>query len=48
MLLKSADDKSKRLRLLEDLQKASTVSASQKKWLRQELARIFHQQADGC
>ena len=35
MRLKSADDKSKRLALLEDLQK----SAQQKKWLREELQR---------
>jgi hypothetical protein len=40
MLLKSADDKSKRVRLLEDLQKASTLNASQKKWLREELSRL--------
>src|SRR5574337_243957 len=40
MLLKSADDKSKRLRLLEDLQKASTLDARQKKWLRDELMRL--------
>lgn len=40
MLLKSADDKSKRVRLLEDLQKASTLNALQKKWLREELSRL--------
>ncbi|MES2634458.1 MAG: nuclease-related domain-containing protein [Pseudomonadota bacterium] len=40
MLLKTADDKSKRLALLEDLQKSSWVDATQKKWLREELWRL--------
>lgn len=40
MLLKSADDKSKRLALLEDLQKSSVLDARQKKWLRDELGRF--------
>lgn len=39
MLLKSADDKSKRLALLEDLQKSQLLDAKQKKWLREELLR---------
>ncbi len=37
MLLKSADDKSKRLALLEDLQRSPLLDFSQKKWLRDEL-----------
>lgn len=40
MLLKSADDKSKRLTLLEDLQKSQLLDFSQKKWLREELMRV--------
>ena len=39
MLLKSADDKSKRLALLEDLQKSAQLDAQQKKWLKEELQR---------
>jgi hypothetical protein len=39
MLIKSADDKSKRLTLLEDLQKSSLLDIKQKKWLREELMR---------
>lgn len=39
MLLKSADDKSKRLTLLEDLQKSPYLDFEQKKWLRDELQR---------
>ncbi len=39
MLLKSADDKSKRLALLEDLHKSSYLDFEQKKWLRDELQR---------
>ena len=39
MLLKSADDKSKRLALLEDLQKSPFLDFQQKKWLREELQR---------
>jgi hypothetical protein len=39
MLLKSADDKSKRLTLLEELQKSTHLDLSQKKWLRDELQR---------
>lgn len=38
-VLKSADDKSKRLALLEDLQKSPRLDARQKKWLREELGR---------
>jgi hypothetical protein len=40
VLLKSADDKSKRLALLEDLQKSALLDARQKKWLREELSRF--------
>lgn len=40
MLLKSADDKSKRLALLEDLQKSPLLDMKQKKWLREELGRF--------
>lgn len=40
MLIKSADDKSKRLALLEDLQKSSLLDARQKDWLRDELRRL--------
>ncbi len=40
MLLKSADDKSKRLALLEDLQKSTLLDMKQKRWLREELGRF--------
>jgi len=40
MLLKSADDKSKRLALLEDLQKSTLLDTRQKEWLRDELRRL--------
>lgn len=40
MLLKTADDKSKRLALLEELQRSTLLSAIQKKWLREELMRL--------
>ncbi|WP_066270213.1 nuclease-related domain-containing protein [Hydrogenophaga palleronii] len=40
MLLKTADDKSKRLALLEELQRSTLLSASQQKWLREELTRL--------
>lgn len=39
MILKSADDKSKRLALLEDLQRSPLLDFSQKKWLKEELMR---------
>ena len=39
MALKSADDKSKRLVLLEELQRSPALDLSQKKWLREELLR---------
>lgn len=39
MLIKAADDKTKRLALLEDLQKSSLLDARQKEWLRDELRR---------
>lgn len=39
MLLKSADDKSKRLALLEDLQRSPLLDFTQKKWLKEELMR---------
>lgn len=40
MLLKSADDKSKRVRLLEDLQQSSQLDARQREWLKEELDRL--------
>lgn len=40
MLLKSADDKSKRLALLEDLQRSPLLDSKQKNWLRDELMRL--------
>jgi hypothetical protein len=40
MLLKPADDKTKRLTLLEDLQKSSMLDLRQKSWLREELGRL--------
>ena len=40
MPLKVADDKSKRLKLLEDLQSAPSLSFSQKDWLRTELSNL--------
>ena len=39
MPLKSADDKSKRLQLLEELQRSALLDFQQKKWLREELMR---------
>lgn len=39
MALKSADDKSKRLVLLDELQRSPALDLSQKKWLREELMR---------
>lgn len=39
MLIKSADDKTKRLALLEDLQKSTLLDMRQKEWLRDELRR---------
>lgn len=40
MLLKSADDKSKRRELLEELQRSEYVDSTQRKWLREELMRL--------
>lgn len=40
MLLKKADDKSKRVAMLEDLQRSPALDAGQKKWLREELVRL--------
>lgn len=40
MLLKSADDKSKRETLLEELQRSPLLDVGQKKWLREELSRL--------
>ncbi|MBV5347515.1 NERD domain-containing protein [bacterium] len=40
MLLKSADDKAKRVALLEELQRSPLLDPSQKKWLRDELMRL--------
>lgn len=39
MILKSADDKTKRLNLLEELQRSALLDAQQKKWLREQLSR---------
>lgn len=40
MILKSADDKSTRLALLQDLQQSTRLNAQQKKWLREALKRL--------
>ncbi|WP_427911606.1 nuclease-related domain-containing protein [Ramlibacter sp. MMS24-I3-19] len=40
MLIKKADDKGKRLSLLEDLQRSAVLDARQKQWLREELSRL--------
>ena len=40
MLIKAADDKSKRLSLLEDLKKSSLLDSCQKEWLRTELRNL--------
>jgi len=40
MLLKVADDKSKRVALLEELQRSQLLDAHQKGWLREELLRF--------
>lgn len=40
MLIKSADDKSKRLRLLDELQKSDRLDDRQRKWLRDEYWRL--------
>ena len=40
MILKTADDKSKRVTLLEELQRSSYLDYMQKKWLREELFRL--------
>lgn len=40
MLLKKADDKSKRLKLLEELQQSHLVDVRQREWLQQELDRF--------
>lgn len=40
MLLKRADDKSKRVTLLEELHRSSALGARQKQWLREELGRL--------
>ncbi len=40
MLIKSADDKSRRLALLQDLQKSPMLDAGQKEWLRVELRNL--------
>jgi hypothetical protein len=40
VILKTADDKSKRLNLLEDLQRSHLLDFSQKKWLREEHMRV--------
>lgn len=40
MLIKSADDKSRRLALLQDLQQSPLLDARQKEWLRVELRNL--------
>lgn len=40
MILKHADDKSKRLALLQDLQNSPVLDQRQKRWLREELIRL--------
>ena len=40
MLIKSADDKRKRLELFESLQQSSVLDHGQKDWVRQELFRL--------
>ena len=40
MLIKSPDDKKKRLRLLEELQKSDRIDERQRKWLREEYWRF--------
>jgi hypothetical protein len=40
MLLKNAEDKSKRIALLEELQRSPVLDARQKKWLREEALRL--------
>ncbi len=40
MLIKSADDKSKRLALLQDLQLSPLLDTRQKEWLRVELRNL--------
>jgi hypothetical protein len=40
VLIKTADDKSKRIKLLEELQQSGQLGAAQKKWLRDELHRF--------
>lgn len=42
MLFKQADDKSKRLKLLEDLQSSPALDAKQKDWLKDEYWRVKH------
>jgi hypothetical protein len=41
MLIKSADDKSKRLAFLQDLQQSPMLDAGQKEWLRYELHHLI-------
>lgn len=40
MLLKSADDKTKRIRLLEELQRSDRLDSVQRDWLETELDRL--------
>lgn len=40
MILKHADDKSKRLALLQELQNSPVLDQKQKRWLREELVRL--------
>jgi len=40
MIIKKADDKTKRLALLADLKKSALLDARQKEWLDEELTRV--------
>ena len=40
MPLKAAEDKSKRLKLLEELQSSASLDAFQRNWLRDELMKL--------
>ena len=42
MLIKSPDDKKKRLRLLEELRRSDRLDERQKEWLRNEYSRLVY------
>lgn len=48
MLLKSSDDKSKRLALLEELQRSQLLEPAQKRCLREQLMRLKWGIQDDC